>query len=135
MVKAVSKQDSNYSATALATIQASTYYIQLQASPDNGGSVFGSGAVKEGGYAVITAAPNNGFTFEGWLLNNNRVSQDARYVVDNIRSDATYVAEFKPVDCRVTINVNNADGGTATESRTVKYGENIVLEAAPKGGV
>lgn len=134
VVKAVSKQDSNYSATALATIQASTYYIQLQASPDNGGSVFGSGAVKEGGYAVITAAPNNGFTFEGWLLNNNRVSQDARYVVDNIRSDATYVAEFKPVDCRVTINVNNADGGTATEGRTVRYGENIVLEAAPREG-
>ncbi len=134
IVKAVSKQDSNFSATALVSVQASTYYIRLQASPDNGGSVFGSGAVKEGGYAVITATPNDGFTFEGWLLNNNRVSQDARYVVDNIRSDVTYVAEFKPMECRITVNVNDGNAGTATEGRTVKYGEGITLEATPKDG-
>lgn len=134
LVKAVSKQDSSYSATALATVQASTYYIQLQASPDNGGAVYGSGAVREGDYAVISAVPNEGFTFEGWLLHNNRVSQDARYVVDHIRGDVTYVAEFKPIDCRVTVNVNDDSAGTATESRTVKHGEGIVLEAAPKEG-
>lgn len=134
VVKAVSKQDSNYSATALASIQPSTYYIRVQASPDNGGSVYGSGEVKEGGYAVISATPKDGFTFEGWLLNNNRVSQDARYVVDNIRGDATYVAEFKPADCRVTVNVNDGNAGTATESKTVKYGESITLKAAPKEG-
>lgn len=134
VVKAVSKQDSNYSATALASIEPYTYYIQLQASPDNGGSVYGSGAVREGGYVVISATPKNGFTFEGWLLNNNRVSQDARYVVDHIRGDATYVAEFKPIDCKVTVNVNDSNAGTATEGRTVKYGESITLEATPKEG-
>lgn len=134
VVKAVSKQDSNYSATALAAVQASTYRIQVQASPENGGSVYGNGEVKEGGYVVISASPNDGFTFGGWLLNNNRVSQDARYVVDNIRGDAAYVAEFKPVDCRVTVNVNDSNAGTATESRTVKYGEGVTLEAFPKEG-
>jgi len=134
IVKAVSKQDSNFSATALVSVQASTYYIQLQASPENGGSVFGSGAVREGGYAVISATPNNGFIFEGWFFNNNRVSQDARYVVDNIRSDVTYVAQFKPMDCRITVNVNDGNAGTVTESRTVKYGEGITLEASPKDG-
>lgn len=134
VVKAVSKQDSSYSATALAVVQPSTCYIQLQASPDNGGAVYGSGAVREGGYAVISAVPNEGFTFDGWLLNNNRVSQDARYVVDNVRGDVTYVAEFKPIDCRITVNVNDGNFGTATESRTVKYGESMVLEASPKEG-
>lgn len=134
VIKAVSKQDSNYSATALAYVQASTYYIQLQASPENGGTVYGSGEVKEGGYVVISATPNDGFTFEGWLLNNNRVSQDSRYIADNIRGDATYVAEFKPIDCRITVNVNDSNAGTATESRTVKYGEGVTLEAFPKDG-
>lgn len=134
VVKAVSKQDSNYSATALAAVQASACYIQVQASPENGGSVYGSGEVKEGGYVVISASPNDGFTFEGWLLNNNRVSQDARYVVDNIRGDATYVAEFKPVDCRITVKVNDSNAGTATESKTLKYGESMTLEAFPKAG-
>lgn len=134
VVKAVSKQDSNYSATALVSIQVSNYYIQLQASPDNGGAVYGSGSVREGGYAVITAVPKDGFTFEGWLFNNERVSRDARYVVDNIRGDVSYVAEFQPIDCRVTVNVNDGNAGTATESRTVKYGESITLEAVPKEG-
>lgn len=134
IVKAVSRQDSRYSASALVTVQPSTYYIQLQASPENGGLVYGSGAVKEGSYAVISAVPNEGFTFEGWLQNNNRVSQDARYVVDNIHSDVTYVAEFKPMDFRITVNVNDSNAGTATESRTVKCGESITLEAVPKDG-
>lgn len=134
VVKAVSKQDSNYSATALASIQPSAYYIQVQASPDNAGSVYGSGTIKEGGYVVISATPKDGFIFDGWLLNNNKVSQDARYVVDNIRADATYVAAFKPVDCRITVNVNDGNAGTATESRTVKYGESMTVEATPKEG-
>lgn len=134
IVKAVSRQDSNFSATALASVQASTYYIELQASPENGGSVFGSGEVKEGGYAVIFAVPSEGFVFEGWRLDGSRVSADEKYVADNIRGDATYVAEFKAVDCRITVNVNDRSFGTATESKTVRYGENITLEAAPKDG-
>lgn len=134
VIRAVSKQDSNYSATALAYVQASTYNIQVQASPENGGDVYGSGSVQEDGYAVLSASPKEGFTFEGWLLNNNRVSQDARYVVDHIHGDATYVAEFKPVECRITVKVNDNNAGTAAESRTVKYGEGITLEAFPKEG-
>ena len=141
IVKAVSRQDSRYSASALVTVQASTYYVQLQASPDNGGSVYGSGTVKEGGYAVISAVPNEGFTFEGWLQNNNRVSQDARYVVDNIHSDVTYVAEFKPVEKKetqtytITASVASA-GGTVTPegTTTVTEGSVILYTITPKDG-
>lgn len=134
VIRAVSKQDSNYSATALAYVQASTYNIQVQASPENGGDVYGGGSVQEDGYVVLSASPKEGFTFEGWLLNNNRVSQDARYVVDHIHGDAVYVAEFKPVECRITVSVNDNNAGTATESRTVKYGEGVTLEAFSKEG-
>ncbi|MDE7232146.1 MAG: hypothetical protein K2N37_03630, partial [Lachnospiraceae bacterium] len=141
IVKAVSRQDSRYSASALVTVQASTYYVQLQASPDNGGSVYGSGAVKEGGYAVISAVPNEGFTFEGWLQNNNRVSQDARYVVDNIHSDVTYVAEFKPIEKKepktytITASVSST-GGTVTPegTTTVTEGSVVLYTITPKSG-
>ena len=144
IVKAVSRQDSRYSASALVTVQASTYYIQLQASPDNGGSVYGSGAVKEGGYAVISAVPNEGFTFEGWLQNNSRVSQDARYVVDNIHSDVTYVAEFKPMDVQIktepktytiTASVSSAGGTVTPEGKTtVTEGSTVLYTITPKSG-
>ena len=83
---------------------------------------------------MISASPNDGFTFEGWFLDDNKVSADARYVVDNIHGDATYVAEFKQVDCHVTVHVNDSNAGTATENKTVKYGESITLEASPRDG-
>lgn len=134
VVKAVSRQDSRYSASALVSLPVFSYFIQLKASPENGGVVYGSGAVKEGGYAVISAAPNNGFAFDGWYLGNNKLSDNSQYVVENIKSDGTFVAQFKPVNCRINVAVNNSNGGTATESRTIGYGESITLEASAKDG-
>ena len=134
VVRAVSKQDSNFSATALATLQRTEYSVQVKASPDNGGTVSGGGSVEEGGYAVLSASPNNGFTFEGWSLNGTTVSSDSRYVADKINSDRTYVANFKSATCRINVTVNNSDAGIATESKTVSYGENLTLEAAAREG-
>lgn len=134
IVKVVSKEDSRYSASALVTLPVSDYLIQVKASPENGGSVYGGGTVREGGNAVISAVPNDGFTFEGWTLNGSRVSQDSRYTVNNVRGDVTYVAEFKKVICRINVNVNDNNGGTATESRDINYGESIALEAWAKEG-
>lgn len=134
VVRAVSKQDSNFSATALATMQRTEYSVQVKASPDNGGTVSGGGSVEEGGYAVLSASPNNGFTFEGWSLNGTTVSSDSRYVADKINSDRTYVANFKSATCRINVTVNNSDAGIATESKTVSYGENLTLEAAAREG-
>ena len=134
VVRAVSKQDSNFSATALAALQRTEYSVQVKASPDNGGTVSGGGSVEEGGYAVLSASPNNGFTFEGWSLNGTTVSSDSRYVADKINSDRTYVANFKSATCRINVTVNNSDAGIATESKTVSYGENLTLEAAAREG-
>lgn len=134
VVKAVSVQDSSYSATALVALQKSAYFIQVKASPEHGGSVYGSGIVEEGGHTVISAAPNNGFIFDGWIADNNKVSGNSQYVVENIRSDRIYVANFKPISCRINITINNSNAGTVTESRTVGYGESITLEAAAKDG-
>lgn len=134
VVKAVSRQDSNYSATALVFVQTDTYDLQVKASPENGGTVNGGGTVKAGASAVIFASPGEGFTFAGWDLEGNRVSQDLQYTVNNIRGDATYVAEFRRISCRIIVNVNDANAGTATESRDVNYGEGMALEAWTKAG-
>ncbi len=134
VIKAVSKQDNRFSATALVSLQKSSYFIRVEASPGNGGTVYGSGIVEEGGYAVISAAPHNGFVFDGWSLDGNIVSHNSQFVVNNIRSDRTYTAVFKPVSCRIDVHANNSNAGTATESRTIGYGESITLEAAAKDG-
>ncbi len=134
VVKAVSKQDSRYSASSLVALNKSSYFIRVEASPDNGGTVYGSGIVEEGGYAVISAAPHNGFVFEGWSQDGNIVSRNSQFVVNNIRNDRTYTAVFRPVSCRINVHVNNSNAGTATESRTIGYGESITLEASAKDG-
>lgn len=134
IVKAVSRQDSAYSATAMASLQKSSYFVQVDASPDNGGTVHGGGAVEEGGYAVINASPNSGFAFDGWYLDGSRVSQNSQYVADNIRSNRTYTAVFHPINCHINVNVNNGNAGTASESKTVPYGQGTTLEATAKDG-
>ena len=119
VVKAVSRQDSNYSAEALVSVRETMYDIQLQVSPENSGNVYGSGTVKEGTDVVISATPDEGFTFDCWTENGNRVSQDARYTINNVRGNVTYVAEFKRIVCRINVNVNDGNGGTATDRKSV----------------
>lgn len=133
-VRAASRQDGNYSASALVSLQSSSYFIQVSASPDNGGIVHGNSCVREGGRAVVSAAPNNGFVFDCWLLNGSRVSQNSQYTIDNIHSDGTYVASFKPVSCRITAEVYNDNGGTVTGGGIVNYGGSMTLTAAAKDG-
>ncbi len=134
IVKAVSRQDSRYSASSLVSLQKSSYFVQVEASPDNGGTVYGSRIVEEGGSAVLSAAPHNGFLFEGWFLDGSKVSRNSQFTVNNIRSDRTYTAVFQPVSCRINVHVNNSNAGTATASRTIGYGDSITLEAAAKDG-
>lgn len=133
-VRAASKQDGNYSASALVSLQSSSYFIQVSASPDNGGVVHGNSCVREGGSAVISAAPNNGFVFDCWLLKGSRVSQNSQYTISNIHSDGTYVASFKPVSCRITAEVYRDNGGTVTGGGIVNYGGSMTLTAAAKEG-
>lgn len=133
-VRAVSRQDGNYSASALVSMQSSSYFIQVSASPDNGGVVHGNSCVREGGRVTVSAAPNNGFVFDCWLLNGSKVSQNSQYTIDNIHSDGTYVASFKPVSCRITAEVYNDNGGTVTGGGIVNYGGSMTLTAAAKDG-
>lgn len=133
-VRAVSGQDAGYSASALVSLHASSYFIQVSASPANGGIVHGNSCVREGGRAVISAAPNNGFVFEGWLLNGSRVSQNSQYTIDNIHSSGTYVASFRPVSCLISAGVNNSNGGTVTGDGVAGYGGNMTLVATAKEG-
>lgn len=134
VVKAVSRQDSRYSASSLVSLLKSSCFVQVEASPGHGGAVYGSRIVEEGGSAVLSATPNNGFIFDGWFLDGSRVSQNSQFTVNNIRSDRTYTAVFQPVSCRINVHVNNSNAGTATAGRTIGYGEGITLEASAKDG-
>ena len=60
VVKAVSKQDSRYSATALVTLQKPSCQVQIKASPDNAGTVTESRSVDYGGSITLEASAKDG---------------------------------------------------------------------------
>ena len=134
VVKAVSKQDSSFSATALASLRRTEYSIQVKASPDNGGTVSGGGNVEEGRYTVLSASANNGYAFDGWSLDGVIVSRDSQYVVDNIYSDRTYVAVFSTNGYTLTLLATPADAGAVSGQGTYDKGSNVKVIATPASG-
>ncbi|MGE0076365.1 MAG: cellulase family glycosylhydrolase [Bacteroidales bacterium] len=75
-------------------IAPTTYSINGNANPANGGTVTGSGTYNQGSQVTLTATPNDGYEFINWTENGNVVSTAANYqfTVTNYRD---LVANFK----------------------------------------
>lgn len=57
----------------------STYMVEVEPNNIAYGSVTGNEAVIVGGYARVTAVPNEGYRFSGWYSNGNLVSTESEY--------------------------------------------------------
>lgn len=53
--------------------------VTVVANPSNGGTVSGGGAFDLGAEVTVTATAGNGYVFNGWYINNQRVSTAASY--------------------------------------------------------
>ena len=69
-------------------------YYEVTANAEEGGTASGGGAVAEGGSVTLTAAANEGYTFEGWYEGEAKVCDTAEFVVENVTADKTYTAKF-----------------------------------------
>ena len=56
-----------------------SYTISLNASPEEGGSVWGAGSYEEGNTVTVTATANAGYQFVQWIENGAQVSTEATY--------------------------------------------------------
>ena len=70
------------------------YTISAEIGTDGGGTVSGGGAVADGGRTTLTAAANDGYTFDGWYDGNTKVCETEEFVVNNVTADKTYTAKF-----------------------------------------
>lgn len=134
IVKAVSRQDSSYSATALATVQTSNYTIQGKASPDNGGTVSGSGTVQEGGYTVLEAVAKDGYQFDYWMENGTIVSTERRLELNNITGSRELTAMFSKNRFDISFICWPAGAGTVSGQGTYDKGSSVTMKAEPAGG-
>ena len=70
------------------------YTISAEVGTDGGGTVSGGGAVADGGRTTLTAAANDGYTFDGWYDGDTKVCETEEFVVENVTEDKTYTAKF-----------------------------------------
>ena len=70
------------------------YTISAEVGTDGGGTVSGGGAVADGGRTTLTAAANDGYTFDGWYDGDTKVCETEEFVVNNVTADKTYTAKF-----------------------------------------
>ena len=73
-------------------LQPNTYTVTAIA--ETGGSVSGGGEVAEGSSITLTAAANDGYTFDGWYDGETKVCDTAEFVVSNVTANKTYTAKF-----------------------------------------
>ncbi len=69
------------------------YTISAEVGTD-GGTVSGGGKVAEGESVTLTAAANEGYTFDGWYDGDTKICDTAEFVVSNVTADKTYTAKF-----------------------------------------
>ena len=103
---------------------------------DGGGTVSGGGEAAEGESITLTAAANDGYTFEGWYDGDTKVCETAEFTVENVTANRTYTAKFTKniVYYTISAEVGTDGGGTVSGGGEVAEGESITLTAAANDG-
>lgn len=138
MVKAVSRQDSAYSATALATIKNATYRVNISVNDGNGGSATESKTVNAGENMTIKATPKDGWRFVEWKENDKSISNNQEFTLENITGDRNITAVFEKEPPKVyTVAAAVATNGgiiTPTGASPVPAGSWIGYAITPDRG-
>ena len=138
VVKAVSRQDSAYSATALAVIQSATYRVNITVNDADGGTVTEGKTVNAGENMTIKATPKEGWRFVEWKENDKNVNNNQEFTLENITGDRNLVAVFEkeaPKTYTVTATLSSIGGIiTPTGASPVPAGSWIGYAITPDRG-
>ena len=106
------------------------YTINVEAEPEEGGSVTGDGTYQEGESCTVSATPNSNYTFNNWTENGNVVSSNATYTF-TVNGNRDLVANFTYVPPTYTVNVsaNPTQGGTVSGGGTYTEGQSCIVSA------
>lgn len=138
VVKAVSRQDSAYFATALAVVQNASYRINISVNDGNGGTATEGKTVNAGESMTIKATPKEGWRFVEWRENDKEISKNQEFTLENITGDRNLTAVFEketPKTHTVTASVSSIGGIiTPTGASPVPVGSWIGYAITPDKG-
>ena len=109
-----------------------SYEITTECDPVEGGTVTGAGIYDYGTTAILTATPNQYYSFVCW---SDGIVSNPRNVV--VTGDAHYKAIFLfngLPQYTITVTANNPELGTVTGSGTYPLGTTIEISATPNSG-
>ena len=113
------------------TFTDNTTYTITPAAED-GGTVSGGGKVLDGESITLTAAANDGYSFDGWYDGDTKVCDTEKFVIEDAADDKTYTAKFATY-YTVSAEVGTG-GGTVSGGGKVAKGTSITLTATANEG-
>ena len=121
--------DMSESRTISASFSQNSYTLVVLAG--NGGSASGSGHFLHGTQASISATPQLGFSFEGWL--GDGVEQnDSTTTLVSMSEPRTVTAIFKKKN--YYLDLNSSLGGSVSGEGNYTYGDFVPIAAVPQDG-
>ena len=117
------------SRSVAATFTINSYDLSLSAG--DGGSVTGGGSYTYGSDAMITATPDTGYSFSGWL-GDGVASPGSASTSASMTQDRNLTAHF--TQDFLSLSVSTLNGGSATGSGTFAHGTLANISATPNAG-
>ncbi|NBU86614.1 MAG: hypothetical protein EBS13_04750, partial [Verrucomicrobia bacterium] len=121
--------DMSESRTISATFSQNSYTLVVVAG--DGGSASGSGHFLHGTQASISATPQLGFSFEGWL-GDGLEQNDSTTTLVSMSEPRTVTAIFK--NKNYYLDLNSSLGGSVSGEGNYTYGDFVPIAAVPQDG-
>ena len=120
-------------ASYVAHFQLQSFTINASASPNNSGTISGSGTYNYGQTCTLTATPSPGYTFLRWTKNGAQVSTSSSYPF-TVMESASFVAHFQLNNYVINLSSNPSNGGTVSGGGAFHYGDNCTVTATTNSG-
>ena len=113
-----------------ANFSVNSYEVSVEAKPEEGGTVAGTGIYDYGTTVIVSATPNEHFEFVNWTEDGVMVSNSAEYTFTVNRS-RHLVANFAHESFTVSATVLPANAGVIEGLGNYVYGQTATLIARP----
>lgn len=119
-----------------------TYTISANADPIGAGTVSGGGSYAAGTSVTLTATPNSGYRFVGWVEGGTTVSTNTSYIF-NADKNRSLTAQFDRISSgggdsdptySITLPSQVTGGELKLSRRYAEKGETVTLTAVPDEG-
>lgn len=108
--------------------------VTVKRNNKKGGKVSDSKTIDYGGSITLKAYPNDGYVFDGWFEDDERLSKKESFKLEDVTCDMEVTAVFKPEKYSITASSNPAAGGSIDGTGKYKAGEKAALTAKPAKG-